>query len=362
MKTLSVIVITALLAGCATPPSPATTLSTIALANLDQQIQQQADDPAALDLWLLRLQLLADYRMLDRTAALAEANADSATDRLRRARARMAAHRFTAAQADLDAAQATPLQRGALLVATGRAAEALPALQAEVARRPGFASLCALARAQAAVGRLDEADRRYAQALRELDTTSPFPAAAIAFGRGLMWAEQGGDAARGAAFYAEALRLVPGYAAAGIHLAELDLARGDEATAEARLLQVVIHTDEPEAMALLGELHERQGQAARGRDEIDGARRRYELLLSRHPEAFADHAAEFYLGPGRNPQRAWTWALANLRERPTRRAHQLAIRAAEALGHVGEARALRERMNALHAPQAARGPQPTRPS
>lgn len=38
-------------------------------------------------------------------------------------------------------------------------------------------------------------------------------------------------------------------------------ARGNAAVAEARLLHVVIHTDEPEALALLGELHARQGLA-----------------------------------------------------------------------------------------------------
>lgn len=359
MKPLSTIAFAAviLLAGCATPPPPAitqgATQGAIALANLDQQIQQQADDPAALPLWLLRLQFLADYSMLDRAVALAEATADGTAHKLLRAQARMAAHRFTASQADFDAARATPAQRAPLLIATGRAAEALPILQDEAARRPSFASHAALARAQAALGRLDEADALYARALRELDTTLPFPAAAIAFARGLMWAEQGGDAARGAVFYAEALRLVPDYAAAGVHLAELELARGDQAAAEARLLRVVIHSDEPEAMALLGELHMRQGETARGQDEIAGARRRYERLLGRHPEAFADHAAEFYLGVGHDPQRAWAWAQANLRERQTRRAHLLAIRAAEALGNVGEAQALRERMNIRHAPQAA---------
>ncbi|MGM9483442.1 hypothetical protein ACS5PN_19750 [Roseateles sp. NT4] len=349
MKFLSLIAAACLLAGCATTEPRATTDGAIALANLDQQIQQQGDDPAALELWLLRLQFSADYALLDRAAAIAKTDADG----LRRAQALMAAHRFTAAGAELEAAQATPAQRAPWWVATGRAALALPSLQAEAARRSGFASLCALARAQAALGELEDADRSYAQALQALDTTLPFPAATIAFARGLMWAEQGGDAARAATFYAEALRLVPAYAAAGIHLAELDMARGDLAAAQARLLPVVIHTDEPEALALLGELHARQGQEARGRDEIAGARRRYEMLLSRHPEAFADHAAEFYLGPGRDPQRAWTWAQANLQERATRRAYLLAIRAAEALGRTGEAEALRGRMNAAHAPRAA---------
>ena len=350
MKSLTLVAAAALLAGCAAAPLP-TTDGAIALANLDQQLSQQPDDPNTLELWLLRLQFLADYSVLDRAAALTEARADTPAQLLRRGRARMAAHRFVDAQADFEAA--APALRASLLVATGRAAEALPALQAEAARRPGFASHCALARGLAAVGRLEEADSLYARALGELDTTSPFPAAAVAFARGLMWAEQGGDTRRGAGFYAQALQLLPDYAAAGIHLAEIDLARGDEAAAEARLLQVVIHTDEPEAMALLGELHARQGDAERGQDEIEGARRRYEALLARHPAAFADHAAEFYLGPGRDPQRAWTWAQANLRERQTRRAYALAIRAAEALGLADEARALRDRMNARHAPRAA---------
>lgn len=352
MKSLTLVAAAALLAGCAAALLP-TTDGAIALANLDQQLSQQPDDPNTLELWLLRLQFLADYSVLDRAAVLTEARADTPADLLRRGRARMAAHRFAHAQADFDAAAAGPAQRAALLVATGHAAEALPALQAEAARRPGFASHCALARGLAAVGRLEEADSLYARALGELDTTSPFPAAAVAFARGLMWAEQGGDTRRGAGFYAQALQLLPDYVAAGIHLAEIDLARGDEAAAEARLLHVVIHTGEPEAMALLGELHARQGDAERGQDEIEGARRRYEALLARHPAAFADHAAEFYLGPGRDPQRARTWAQANLRERQTRRAYALAIRSAEALGLADEVRALRERMNARHAPRAA---------
>jgi tetratricopeptide (TPR) repeat protein len=354
--TLLALAAAALLAGCAAPSvgtNHGTTHGSIALDNLGDQLQRQGEDPAALDLWLLRLQFLADYRVLDRAAALAEARPETSGDHLQRARARMAVHRFADAQADLAAGRATPAQRATLLVATGRAAEALPALQAEAERRPGFTSHCALARGLAAVGRLEEADSLYARALGELQTTLPFPAAAIAFARGLMWSEQGGDKARAAGLYAQALRLLPDYAAAGIHLAEIELAGGDEAAAEARLLHVVIHTDAPEAMALLGELHVRQGNAMRGQDEIAGARRRLEALLARHPQAFADHAAEFYLGPGRDPQRAWAWASTNLNERGTRRAYELAIRAAEATGRDVKALAMRQALAARHAPRAA---------
>ena len=200
----------ALLAGFAAPTvctahgtSHGTTHGSIALDNLDDQLLRQGEDPDALELWLLRLQFLADYRVLDRAAALAEARPETSGDYLQRARARMAVHRFADAQGDLDAARATPAQRATLLVVIGRAAEALPALQAEAEQRPGFTSHCALARGLAAVGRLEEADGLYARALGELQTTLPFPAAAIAFARGLMWSEQGRDKTRGAAFYAE---------------------------------------------------------------------------------------------------------------------------------------------------------------
>ena len=127
MKTLLLLIAAALLAGCAVPPA-ASTQGGIALANLDDQLQRQPDDPSSIELWLLRLQFLADYRVLDRVADLTEARADGPAELLRRARARMAAHRFADAQADLDAAAAGPAQRAALLVATGRAVEVLPAL------------------------------------------------------------------------------------------------------------------------------------------------------------------------------------------------------------------------------------------
>ncbi len=359
----------ALLAGVwqrahAATPSTATTHSRIALDNLDAQIQQHADAPEALDLWLLRMQVLADYSVLDRMALRAQAQAEPAPADpqawLWRARAHAAAHRFTAALEDLSAAQsagaATRTVEGLRLswkVATGHAAEVLGALEADAAQRPGFATHAALARAYGAVGRLDDADRCYDEALQALDFTSPFPAAALAFARGLMWSEQGQEAERGASHYRHALQAVPEFVAARIHLAEFEIAQGQEAAAEAGLRRVATASDEPEAWARLGELHLRQGQHARGQAEIRRARRRYDTLLARHPAAFADHAAEFYLGAGADAQRAWGWARVNLRERQTRRAYTLAIRAARASGRVALAGVLDARRQARHAGRAA---------
>ena len=351
---------TAALAGPTAPGEHAGTDGDIALANLDRLIEQAADEPAAIDLLLLRGQFLADHEALDQVAALTEPQGDGAGPLLRRARARAAAHRFHEAGLDLDAAlragasaDAVGAQRASLQVALGQAQDALPDLQARAARRPGFASHCALALAEAAVGHIEQADALYDAALHDLDTTSPFPAAAVWFARGLMWSEQAGDPRRGAAMYAQAVRAVPSYVPANLHLAELEAARGDTSDALARLERIAAVSRDPEALALLGTLHRRAGDAARGDHEIGQARARFEDLLQRHPLAFADHAAEFYLDAGADPERALYWARINLLARETRRAYTLAIRAARAAQRLDEARDLQVRRDARFDPRAA---------
>jgi tetratricopeptide (TPR) repeat protein len=316
--------------------APATTSGAIAIANLDHQIAQRGDDAAAVDLLLARARFLGDDRALDRAVAATERPAETADALLGRARARAAVHRFADALADAEAAERAGARRasvGALragvLVATGRAADVVPELECLEALRPGFAARSALAGAYAAAGRFEEADALYARALADLDTTTPFPYAWVHFARGVLWAEEAHDPVRGEAEYRRALEYLPEFAAAGVHLAELEAARGDLASAIPRLERIVARSAEPEALALLGALHVRTGETERGRGEIERARRRFESLLARHPLAFADHAAEFYLGPGADPGRAEVLAGQNLANRPTARAAALARRAAE---------------------------------
>lgn len=317
----------------------ATTAGSIAIANLDHQIAQSAGMAGSEDLLLARARFLGDYDALDRAAALAESRASTAEDLLRRARTRAAAHRFDEALADLDAAASSAAVasqreavRAAVLVATGRAAEALPSLREDAQRQPGYAASSALAIAYAELGRYEEADRAYAAATEDLRTTSPFPYAWLYFARGKMWSEQAGDRIRGEAFYAIALAYLPEFAVANIHLAEMEVARGEWAPAQARLDRVVARSDEPEAWALLGEIRLRLGDCEGGARAIEHARRRYETLLATQLLAFADHAAEFYLGPGADVERAWALAGRNLANRKTARAYALAIRAATASG------------------------------
>jgi tetratricopeptide (TPR) repeat protein len=321
-----------------------TTAGVIAIANLDQQIAQLGDEPGVEDLLLVRSRFLGDYDSLDRANALTEGRFQTGWDLLQRARTRAALHRFADALADLATAerdgatqdQTMPL-RASILVATGHADEVVSQLKAELARHAGFASRSMLAGAYAALGRVDEADRLYAAALADLHTTLPFPYAWVYFARGLMWAEQGGDPVRAEAMYTQALTYLPEFVSANINLAELEIARGDTASAMEHLSRVVRSTNEPEALALLGELHVRAGDPDKGSQEISRARERYESLLAHDSLAFADHAAEFYLGPGRDPERAWTLAEQNLANRDVDRSVALDVMAAEATGRYPEA-------------------------
>ena len=324
-----------------------TTNSAVAIANLDQQIHQAGNEIGVEELLLLRSRFLGDYEALDRAGALGEERYTTGRELLLRARTRSAMHRFADALVDVEAAERTGAKpdeisalRASILVAIGRAPEEIPQLETNLLRHPGFSSRTALAVAYTAVGRLDDADRLYAEALSSLDTTLPFPYAWIYFARGLIWSEQGGDQARAERLYTQALMYVPEFVTANIHLAEIEALRGDSESAIELLENVVQSSNEPEARALLGVLHLRTGDSKRGSREIAEARTNYELLLSRDPLAFADHGAEFYLGPGADPERAWVLAQQNLSNRQTPRAAALAIKAAEASGHYSDACAL----------------------
>ena len=329
------------------PPTPerhSTTAGSIAIANLDAQIASAADDEAGVELLLARSRYLSDYEALDHALAIAERNHATGQGMLRATQAYAATHQFVQALNELSAAEhagvdpaAIEAVRAPILIATGHATEVLSQLETQASTHPGYASHSALAIAYAEVGRYLQADELYAQAMADLDTTSPFPYAWINFARGLMWAERAGDLHRGERFYAEALAYLPDFAVANIHMAEIEVVRGDLVPAAARLKRVLARTREPEAMALLGVIQIRMGDEAPGARLIEEARARFEQLLLRQPLAFADHAAEFYLGPGNNAERAWQLARQNLANRETPRAFSLAIKAARSAGHAQDA-------------------------
>ncbi len=312
-----------------------TTDGAVALINLDHAIEGRGDSAPDVAALLLRAQFRADYADLARALA--------ATDLSRAERARTRAqvlaqlHRFDEARAAIDDAVTLGLpteeadaMRARLLVATGHASDALHAMREALARRRDFANLTSLAMTQAELGHFAEADALYAESLGQLTTTLPFAYAQIQFARGRLWAEQAGDATRGEACYRSALRLVPGYVAAGIHLAELEALRGQWREALARVTAIAISSDEPEAWARRAEYLMRLGDADGAREVLRHANDQFTRWLAAQPLAFADHGAEFYLGIGQNPTRARQWACVNWRNRDTARARSLVFHALEA--------------------------------
>jgi hypothetical protein len=57
---------------------------------------------------------------------------------------------------------------------------------------------------------------------------------------------------------------------------------------------------------------------------------RYDELIAAHPAAFADHAAEFWLGVGNDPRKGFRLAEFNLPARQTPRAYDLLAQALDA--------------------------------
>ena len=63
------------------------------------------------------------------------------------------------------------------------------------------------------------------------------------------------------------------------------------------------------------------GRAHESRHWCRLAAARYDELVTSHPEAFADHAAEFWLAAGANPEKALRFARMNVDIRKTPRAY-----------------------------------------
>ncbi|HUB05908.1 MAG TPA: hypothetical protein VMB50_02855, partial [Myxococcales bacterium] len=88
---------------------------------------------------------------------------------------------------------------------------------------------------------------------------------------------------------------------------------------------LVATSDDPEYEGQLANLLAQTGQDAEAKTFRDKAAARFEELLKAHPEAFADHAARFYLDVEKDAKRAEQLALLNLGARQTRDAYELAL-------------------------------------
>lgn len=324
------------------------THGTIALRNLHAQIdglEAVAASPDTrieervqlIDLLALRGSTLGSVADYEHAQALAQQLVENATIDaaafLARARTRVLFHRFTDALDDLDVAERLAAdvetanrERAAVFQGLGRYAEALPILEEAARRDPGFESLAALSTLYTESGDSERALRMRDESLRRYRGISPLPLAVLDFQIGVMWMHSG-DLDRARDHLSAARRYVPAYAPAQGHLAEVEAELGNIATAIALLRPLAISSDDPDFASQLARILADTGNATDSSCWRQLAAARYEELIALHPEAFADHAAEFWLGAGADPGRALQLARINFAIRRTPRAHALLSRA-----------------------------------
>jgi tetratricopeptide (TPR) repeat protein len=329
-------------------PERKTTSERIALANLDGQIAElerhvvgRPDDLSVRSELVSRLLLRA--RWLGRASDLLratelgeqapEAHAAAVEAWLLRARTRAAAHRFAEALADLDVAATKTrdpgllrAQRGSVLAAIGRWDEALVLLEEERKLWPKPANLMMEAALRAQMGDLGTAQQLFMHAEMEHRDPSPIELVAILEARAAA-SEREGDLASATALYREASSRMPRHAHVAAHLAALL----PPSEGIALLAPLADDQADPDLLATLGSLKELV-EPGRGADDLARASRRFDELTAKLPQAYADHAAHFYLGAGENADKALRHALVNLEARKTPEAYELALRALEVSG------------------------------
>lgn len=335
--------------------SPRTTDGTIALSNLEAHIdglelscgRGELDSPAwseLIHLITLRAQIrgrIADY---ERASALAEQRAlDAPADGLgflARARTRAALHRFDEALADLDSAERfgspgpeVEAERAAILQALGRYNEALALRRTAAERRADFESLAGLASLHAELGEITAAETWFDESCRCFRSVSPFPIAQLEFQRGHMWLRHG-DFKCARHWFEAAWGRLPDYAQAEGHLAEVEYELGERNGAIARLRRLASIADDPDYAVQLARMLAETDHLDEAGMWCEHAEKRYEQIVARHPAAFADHAADFWLSVGNEPQRALSLAKLNLKVRNTPGARALFARAITACGDI----------------------------
>jgi len=212
------------------------------------------------------------------------------------------------------------------------------------AQNPSLQNLVALGALYAEMGLYQEAENSYLRAITEDREHSPFSLAWACFQLGVLFGEtlEPAQPATAQYWYEQALSYMPRYTHARVHLAELHLDAGRLGTALDLLLPIQDNED-PEVSWRLAQLYEQKGEAHEASQHLARTQRNFEGVLSRHELAFADHAVDFYLEEGDNPEKALQLAMLNLDNRATLRAFELSHEAALACGQESVAQSLADR-------------------
>jgi len=321
---------------------------TIALRNLEAQIEGLQPEAALcrapvdervrlIDLLALRGSILGTIADYERAQGLADRLVHGATTAapafFARAQTRALFHRFADALEDLEVAErlgadadVVNRERAAVFQGLGRYDEAFAIREEAAHRSPSFESLGALTTLHAERGDTERAVRLHAESVRRYRGISPLPLAMLDFQLGTMWMREGDfDRARGQ--LTAARRYVAAYVPAQGHLAEVEAELGDAESAVALLYPLATTSDDPDYAGQLARILADAGSTEESRYWRQHAAERYDELIALHPEAFADHAADFWLGAGAEPEKALRLARMNFAIRKTPRARALLSRA-----------------------------------
>jgi tetratricopeptide (TPR) repeat protein len=329
-----------------------TTSGTIAMTNLAAQIDSLSQWVTAglpsvheraelIELVAQRGHILGSIADMEMALAMAEAlradQPENGTSWLTRGRARARFHLFDAALVDLAEGvrrganvSEAEVERATILLALGHFDQARTILEESLSRHADFNSLAALASYHADCGSPDLAEPLFDRCRDVFRGVSPIPLALLDFQRGHMWMREGASELS-RHWLASSVALLPRYAPAQGHLAEVEADLGEVDAAVARLLPLTRTSDDPDYAATLARILVQAGRMSEAAPWFVRAGRGYEDLVSSHPAAFADHAAFFWLEAG-DPCRAHQLAQYNFSLRQTPRAATLAARAAKACG------------------------------
>lgn len=310
----------------------------VELRALDHRIELHRNEPIReVALLLMRATYrghVEDYQAADRISADLVATRNILTSWDLRTRVLTSIHDFAAAREALIHVKKLALSDDqwtelatAIDEAGGRRDRSIPA-RAEGARRwPSAANLTVYAASLAFLGRFDDAIALIPKAAKVVNDNSPETFSWLLFQWGRLY-EQKGDFASARAFYQAAHDRLPGYVETNAHLALTMIATGDTAGAT-RVVAEALKTDQqPSLLELAAQL---------GIGTVEAARTEWERYVTTLPKAFADHAARFYLGVGKNPPRALELARLNLANRDVPEARELVIQAALAAGDTAAA-------------------------
>jgi tetratricopeptide (TPR) repeat protein len=340
----------------------------IAMGNLEAQIEGTEDlfhrDPkdtdqlrALVNLISTRAQYTSKVADLEKTLELADELVKLAPDKPEsyetRGRARSGLHLFKLATEDFDEAlkhggdrAKQSASRASVLQAEGDLDGAMVLRESAAAASPDISTLVPKAELLGELDKPNDADLLFRDAWANYKSVSPFPIAWLLFQEASMWEKQG-NVARAKAFYEAAYERLPAYAHAASHLAALE----SPSRAVEILTPIVATADDPEFELVMARALVKLGDAS-AKSHFDRVAARYDELVAKHPEAYRDHAAAFFLTEGDDPKKALELSKQALNERKISTIYETALLAAIRAGANDDACALAKEVDAMKHPSS----------